>query len=1340
MYIKIHIKALLLLFTLVFADLSNVFSQSFERIEPQSFSNIMAKNHGVSVADYDNDNDLDIFVVAKQKDLNTNSETYSRLFRNLNNGFFEDVTVAAGLFNLYPFNDINDISFGDYDGYKFGASWGDYNNDGFPDLFLTNANWIQLFKNNGDGTFSEVTNEAGFVGQNFCNNTSALWFDYNKDGFLDIYISDYRLNSTCNEQNLFKNNGDGTFQNVTNLLNPTTNRLTYMSIPIDANNDSYPDLYLANDFSQNDLFINQNSSQFNQETTLYGLDNAGNGMGLTIGDYNNDSLFDLYLTNVNTNALFTNNGTNVFEDLAQEKGVYNAYWAWDARFSDFDLDGDQDLFVVNGFFNNKNQNIYFKNLLNEGEVRFSNNSEDVNLNALTHSMCMEVFDYDNDGDLDIYVSNVDENSFFYENRMINSNQPANLNWFKVSLEGTISNRDGLGTTLEIKTNSGSQYRHYTGAGLFSQSLQPIHFGLNDTSEILELSIHWPSGLIDTYQNLNSNTTIKAIENQEYQVLNIEPSVKTLGCTKSTACNFNPRANTDDGSCTYLQGNEIVGNTDSGFLKEERYSYSLKENSIANWSVLGGEIINGQDTNSIIVRWGVEEIGMVSVVEVDSNCSSLPVSLEVTLGIEKSDSDKSIARIWNEALLEAIRNDYARPNVHARNLFHVSTALFDTWAIYTNKAMPYLIGNTVHDYKSGFDGFTPNEDESNSIEKALSYAAYRLLKHRFSNSPGAEESLNRFDLIMSQLGYDAHDTSIDYQFGNAIALGNFIAETFIEYGFKDGSRETFDYEYSYYEPINPSLDLSVSGLSDGINEPNRWQPLTFNTFIDQSGNLITGSTPKFLGPEWGNVLPFALKEEDNLTFKRDGNNYNVYHDPGMPPQLDINSNNESSEQYKWNFSLVSLWSSHLDPADGVIWDISPSSIGNIDINVFTNDFADLPSYYKELEGGDISKGHSMNPVTGQPYMPQLVPRADYARVLAEFWADGPDSETPPGHWFTILNYVSDHPLFEKKFNGEGSVLEPLEWDIKSYFILSGAMHDSAISAWSIKGWYDYIRPISAIRYMASLGQSSDESLPNYQLGGVPLKKGFIELIEENDPLAGSNNKHVGKIKVLAWKGHDYISNSETDVAGVDWILAENWWPYQRPSFVTPPFAGYVSGHSTYSRAAAEVLTLITGDEYFPGGMGEFIAKKNEFLVFEKGPSVDVTLQWATYRDASDQTSLSRIWGGIHPPADDIPGRLIGEQIGIDAFNFATEYFIGTSASNQDIKILYPNPVIHNVIHIKNTGITSKYTLFDIKGSEIAITETYFNTLKNQTRLTLPNSLESGIYILKINNQFKKIIVK
>ncbi|MGB1032307.1 MAG: vanadium-dependent haloperoxidase, partial [Flavobacteriales bacterium] len=240
-------------------------------------------------------------------------------------------------------------------------------------------------------------------------------------------------------------------------------------------------------------------------------------------------------------------------------------------------------------------------------------------------------------------------------------------------------------------------------------------------------------------------------------------------------------------------------------------------------------------------------------------------------------------------------------------------------------------------------------------------------------------------------------------------------------------------------------------------------------------------------------------------------------------------------------------------------------------------------------------------------------------------------------------------------GEGEILSDLEWDIKSYFLLGGTMHDSAIAAWSVKGWYDYIRPVSAIRHMAEKGQSTDSELPNYDPAGFPLLPGYIEQIQIGDPLAGDLNENVGEIKVLAWKGPYFIEVPATDEAGVGWIMAKDWWPYQRPSFVTPPFAGYVSGHSTFSRAAAEVMTFMTGDEYFPGGMGVFSADRNQFLVFEDGPSIDFELQWATYRDASDQCSLSRIWGGIHPPADDIPGRKMGIQIGNQAFDKAMSYF-------------------------------------------------------------------------------------
>ena len=618
------------------------------------------------------------------------------------------------------------------------------------------------------------------------------------------------------------------------------------------------------------------------------------------------------------------------------------------------------------------------------------------------------------------------------------------------------------------------------------------------------------------------------------------------------------------------------------------------------------------------------------------------------------SQHSIARQWNEELLHAIRNDFARPTVHARNLFHSSVAMYDAWAAYDEEAEPFFLGKTIQGFNCELDSFPMPEDINAAREEAMSYAVYRLMNNRFLFSPGGSEILPRLDTFMMDLGYDINFSSTNYQQGSAAALGNYIAQCLINFGFQDNSNEQFGYINLYYEPVNPELVMSMPG-NPTIVDPNRWQPLSLDVFIDQSGNEVPISAPAFLSPEWGQCIPFALGKEDLTIYNRDNFDYWVYHDPGAPPYLDTTAVGGLSEEYKWGFSLVSIWSSHLDPADTTMWDISPASIGNIELDEYPTTIEGLRSFYKEFEGGDIGEGHDINPYTGEAYTPQLVKRADYARVLAEFWADGPDSETPPGHWFTILNYVNDHPLFEKKYRGQGEVLDELEWDVKAYLMMGGAMHDAAITAWGIKGWYDYIRPVSAIRAMAEYGQSTDSLLPSYHPGGIPLVPGFIELVEEGDSLAGENNENVGKIKIYAWRGPDFIEVPETDIAGVGWILAEGWWPYQRPTFVTPPFAGYVSGHSTYSRAAAEVMTMLTGDAFFPGGIGEFIAEKNEFLVFEDGPSEDIILQWATYRDASEQTSLSRIWGGIHPPADDIPGRLMGIKIGIDAFDKAEALF-------------------------------------------------------------------------------------
>ncbi|MEY4589436.1 MAG: hypothetical protein RL497_1512 [Pseudomonadota bacterium] len=618
---------------------------------------------------------------------------------------------------------------------------------------------------------------------------------------------------------------------------------------------------------------------------------------------------------------------------------------------------------------------------------------------------------------------------------------------------------------------------------------------------------------------------------------------------------------------------------------------------------------------------------------------------------------SVAQQWNEVVIQAIRNDFARPTVHARNLFHTSAAMFDAWSAYSTSASAYLLGRQYGTLNCAVDKAlfinTTKQINADAVERerqtAISYATFRLIQHRFKSSPRSQNTLVIAEQLMKSLGFDSLNTSTDVSTGSAVALGNLIAQCYIEFGLQDGSNEGNNYASPNYKTVNPPLAPQLAG-NPNIVDFNRWQPLALQTFIDQAGNPITGGALAFLSPEWGKVEPFALNNAHLSIHERNGVQYKVYFDPGPPPML----GGVRSEEYKWNFSLVSQWSSHLDPADKVMWDISPASLGNI--KELPETFEEYKNFYS-LDGGDGSAGYKLNPATGLPYEKQIVPRGDYTRALAEFWADGLESETPPGHWFVILNEVNKHPKLKRQFRGQGAELNALEWDVKAYFALGGAMHDAAITAWSIKGWYDYVRPVSAIRAMADLGQSSDRNLPSWHPNGIPLSPGFIELVPPGDPLAGYKDQFAGKIKVRAWQGPEYVVNPKTDTGDVGWILAENWWPYQRPSFVTPPFAGFISGHSTFSRAAAEVLTLLTGDEYFPGGKSSFKLKTNEHLKFEQGPSVDITLEWATYRDASNQCSLSRIWGGIHPPVDDIPGRKIGISIGVEAFERAEHYFLG-----------------------------------------------------------------------------------
>ena len=623
---------------------------------------------------------------------------------------------------------------------------------------------------------------------------------------------------------------------------------------------------------------------------------------------------------------------------------------------------------------------------------------------------------------------------------------------------------------------------------------------------------------------------------------------------------------------------------------------------------------------------------------------------------------SVAHDWVDAALFAIRNDFARPTVHARNLYHLSAAMYDAWAVHDGEASPVWLRPDAPLEACRLTG--PARDRARSVSDpeaarrtAIGHAAWDLLRERYRASPNVDEVMDEFDRVAAAQGLDAvaasADADVDAADGPGAGIGARAAACALALGRADASNEAGNHVNLDYAPVNPPLDPTGAGNPDVV-DPNRWQPLAFENFVDQSGNESDAS--EFLGAEWGRLVPFALGRDAYSGVARDGTEQPVWLDPGAPPRL--GAGERESEAYARHFALVALWSAHLDPADGVALDISPGAIGAAypHVDRIADPLAQLDAY-DALDGGMPASGHPVNPATGEPYAPNVVPRGDYTRVLAEFWADGPDSETPPGHWFRIYNEkVGLHPALERRVGGRGEALDPLAFDVLAYLALGGAMHDAAIAAWSVKGAYDYPRPVSAIRHLAGLAGVDGGG------GGLPLVDGRIERVGPDDPLAGENGEHVGKVKLLAWRGPDAITFPVLDTAGVGWILAERWWPYQRPSFVSPPFAGYVSGHSTFSRAAAEVLKALTGDAFFPGGLAEFVAPADDFLVFERGPSVDVTLQWATYRDAADQTSLSRIWGGIHPPVDDLPGRRMGAEVGQRAWARARALLEGAPDPN------------------------------------------------------------------------------
>jgi hypothetical protein len=552
-------------------------------------------------------------------------------------------------------------------------------------------------------------------------------------------------------------------------------------------------------------------------------------------------------------------------------------------------------------------------------------------------------------------------------------------------------------------------------------------------------------------------------------------------------------------------------------------------------------------------------------------------------------------MWVESALSAVRRDFPAPVVHARNLWHLSAVMWDSWAAYQPGVDRYFD-----------DAVVPEDRSVDGAAEAINYAAHQLLTSRYTFAIGGAESLAQFDVLLDSMCLP-HPDEFEAEPGSPAAVGQAIAEAAIELGDSDGAREINRYINLDYQPVNEPL--AVSGDSIAMDDPNRWQPLELANRVTRNGQALGAGVQIFVGSQWGSVTSFALPPADEA---------GITLDPGPPPLLGTDS---AAEFIAAAIEVVDYADTLGGERGAEVIDISPGSIGNNTV------------------GTSDGQGHDVNPVTGQPYEPNLIPLGDYGRVIAEFWADGPDSETPPGHWNTLAIAASDQ-LDAYEWQGTEQ-LDRFEWDLRLFFVLNAALHDAAVATWGAKAAYDYARPISMIRYLGSRGE----------LVETP---GLVETVTADSAAPGGRHQGltVGATAVRSWLGPP--EDEDTEVAGVGWLEAIDWLPYQRPTFVSPAFAGYVSGHSAFSRAAAEVLTLATGSAYFPGGLFTHAVAAGE-LIHEEGPTVDVELQWATYFDAADEAGESRKYGGIHVAADDFEGRLLGQQVAELVWDEAQEYF-------------------------------------------------------------------------------------
>jgi enediyne biosynthesis protein E4 len=480
---------------------------------------------GAAFIDFDQDGFLDLYVVngAHVKGLSEEGEELeftpiNQLFRNQGNGTFSDVTKKSRT--------------GDA-GYGMGVTVGDYDNDGYPDIYVSNYGPNSLYHNNGNGTFTEVSAKAGIAG-NECS-VGAVWLDYDNDGYIDLYVGNYiNFDPEYNyyyapdgfpgpmaydgqPDRLYRNLGDGTFKEVTEemgLFNPEGRAMGVGSA--DYNEDGWMDIYVANDHMVNYLYENVEGKMFREVgiqsgTAFNQVGEATISMAVDFADYNGDGTLDLFVSDDGYCSLFANQGDGVFSEMSYHAGIASAsgqHVGWSTSFIDYDNDRDMDIFKVNG---------ELKHLYGQEDQLFENNGTgsftDVSVERGKHFQQERVSrgacfgDYDNDGDIDVFIVNLDDKGVLLRNDHGNRN-----NWLIVHLTGTKSNRDAIGTRVKLTAGGLTQVsQRKGGSGYLSQNDPRLHFGLGSVEKVDEIRIFWPSGTEQVIKDIDAGQILKIEE-------------------------------------------------------------------------------------------------------------------------------------------------------------------------------------------------------------------------------------------------------------------------------------------------------------------------------------------------------------------------------------------------------------------------------------------------------------------------------------------------------------------------------------------------------------------------------------------------------------------------------------------------------------------------------------------------------------------------------------------------------------------------------------------------------------------------------------------------------------